>query len=117
MQTQTRIVAATAVMNSFDQILIGGRSKTSINGADQYYPQVRNIVISSGRFLDHSDVALAREGRACSPIISPSAVRLTRAAALNQTIKLYGLQFIVVGTFHEKVETFGQFGGWSATRS
>jgi putative ABC transport system permease protein len=29
-------------------------------------------------------------------------------AALNQIIRLYGLQFTVIGTFHEKVETFGQ---------
>ena len=32
----------------------------------------------------------------------------SRAAALNQVIRLYGLQFTVIGTFHEKVETFGQ---------
>src|SRR6185436_21117029 len=31
-----------------------------------------------------------------------------RAAALSQVIKIYGLEFTVVGTFHEKVETFGQ---------
>ncbi len=29
-------------------------------------------------------------------------------AALGQTVRLYGLQFSVIGTFHEKVETFGQ---------
>jgi len=31
-----------------------------------------------------------------------------RAAALSQIIKIYGLEFTVIGTFHEKVETFGQ---------
>jgi putative ABC transport system permease protein len=31
-----------------------------------------------------------------------------RAAALSQVVKLYGLEFTVIGTFHEKVETFGQ---------
>src|SRR6185436_2602538 len=31
-----------------------------------------------------------------------------RAAALSQVIKLYGLEFTVIGTFHEKIETFGQ---------
>jgi len=30
------------------------------------------------------------------------------AGAVNQVIRLYGLQFTVIGTFHEKVETFGQ---------
>ena len=32
----------------------------------------------------------------------------SRAAALNQMIRLYGLEFTVIGTFHERVETFGQ---------
>ena len=31
-----------------------------------------------------------------------------QAAALSQIIKIYGLEFTVIGTFHEKVETFGQ---------
>ena len=30
------------------------------------------------------------------------------AAAIGQVTRLYGLQFTVIGTFHEKVETFGQ---------
>jgi putative ABC transport system permease protein len=32
----------------------------------------------------------------------------SEAGAVNQVIRLYGLQFTVIGTFHEKVETFGQ---------
>src|SRR5436309_3035758 len=52
------IVAATAVMSSFDQILIGGKQQdVKVNGTDEDYAPVRNIVISTGRFLDHSDVA------------------------------------------------------------
>src|SRR5712691_9665427 len=31
-----------------------------------------------------------------------------QSVALNQVIRLFGLQFTVIGTFHEKVETFGQ---------
>src|SRR5207244_800875 len=38
----------------------------------------------------------------------PTGMFSGRAAALSQTIKRYGLQFTVIGTFHEKVETFGQ---------
>src|SRR5437763_8746364 len=32
----------------------------------------------------------------------------SRAAALHEVIRLYGLQFTIIGTFHEKIETFGQ---------
>src|SRR5881396_2558249 len=49
------IVAATGVMSNFDRILIGGKEQdVKVIGTDQDYQPVRNIVISSGRFLDES---------------------------------------------------------------
>src|SRR5580658_8558238 len=52
------ITAATAVMSNYDQILIGGKLQdVKINGTDEYYSSVRNLVISSGRFLDAGDVS------------------------------------------------------------
>ena len=102
------IVAATGVMSNFDRILIGGKEQdVKILGTDQDYQPVRNIVISSGRFLDEGDVALRTKA---ALLTDQLATRMFggRAAALHQVIKLYGLQFTVVGTFHEKVETFGQ---------
>jgi putative ABC transport system permease protein len=102
------IVAATAVMSSFDQILIGGKQQdVKVNGTDEDYAAVRNIVISSGRFLDHSDVAM-REKVALLTDHLAERMYGSRSAAPNQVIKLYGLQFTVIGTFHERVETFGQ---------
>ncbi|MEO8594841.1 MAG: ABC transporter permease [Candidatus Solibacter sp.] len=102
------IVAATGVMSNFDRILIGGKEQdVKVIGTDQDYQPVRNIVISSGRFLDEGDVTL----RAKAALLTDQlATRMFggRAAALSQVIKLYGLEFTVVGTFHEKVETFGQ---------
>ncbi len=102
------IVAATGVMSNFDRLLIGGKEQdVKVIGTDQDYQPVRNIVISSGRFLDDSDVTL----RAKTALLTDQlATRMFggRAAALSQIVKLYGLQFTVIGTFHEKVETFGQ---------
>lgn len=102
------IVAATAVMSNYDQILIGGKQQdVKVNGTDEDYAAVRNIIISSGRFLDHNDVAM-REKVALLTDHLAERMYGTRNAALHQVIKLYGLQFTVIGTFHEKVETFGQ---------
>jgi hypothetical protein len=102
------IVAATGVMSNFDRILIGGKEQdVKVIGTDQDYQAVRNIVISSGRFLDDTDLTM----RAKAGLLTDQlATRMFggRAAALSQTIKLYGLEFTVIGTFHEKVETFGQ---------
>jgi putative ABC transport system permease protein len=93
------IIAATGVMSNFDRILIAGK--------EQDVKVVRNIVISSGRFLDDSDLTMRSK---VGLLTDQLATRLYggRAAALSQTIKLYGLEFTVIGTFHEKVETFGQ---------
>jgi putative ABC transport system permease protein len=102
------IAAATGVMSNFDQILIGGKLQdVKINGTDGDYAQVRNIVVSSGRFLDASDVA-GREKVALLTDHLAERMYGTSNAALNQTVKLFGLQFTVIGTFHERVETFGQ---------
>jgi putative ABC transport system permease protein len=102
------IVATTGVMSNFDQILIGGKLQdVKINGTDGDYAQVRNIVISSGRFLYAADVS-GREKVALLTDHLAERMYGTANAALNQTIKLYGLQFTVIGTFHERVETFGQ---------
>ena len=102
------IVAATGVMSNFDRILIGGKEQdVKVIGTDQEYQPVRNIVISSGRFIDASDVSLRTK---TALLTDQLATRMFggREAALSQIVKLYGLQFTVIGTFHEKVETFGQ---------
>src|ERR1041384_3214865 len=53
------IVAATGVMSHFDQILIGGKVQdVKVIGTDEAYAPVRNIIVSSGRFLDRTDVDL-----------------------------------------------------------
>jgi len=102
------IVSATGIMTNFDRMLINGKERdVKVIGTDEAYQPVRNIVSSSGRFLDSSDVALRSR---VALLTDKLAARLygTRNAALHQVIKLFGLQFTVIGTFHEKVETFGQ---------
>ncbi|HWZ33032.1 MAG TPA: ABC transporter permease [Bryobacteraceae bacterium] len=102
----SRIVAATSVMNSFDRMRIDGREHdVAIIGTDEFYPAVRNLDLLSGRFFDHSDVGQRNH---VALLMQKLAKQLfgTEAAAVGQTIKLYGLQFTVIGTFREKIETF-----------
>lgn len=102
------IVSATGIMTNFDRMLINGKERdVKVIGTDEAYQPVRNIVSSSGRFLDSGDVALRSR---VALLTDKLAARLygSRNAALHQVIKLFGLQFTIIGTFHEKVETFGQ---------
>src|SRR6516162_2358409 len=107
-QLAPEIAAATGIMTNFDRMLIDGKERdVKVIGTDQSYQPVRNIVSSSGRFLDASDITLHSK---VALLTDKLADRLygSRNAALNQVIKLFGLQFTIIGTFREKVETFGQ---------
>lgn len=107
-QLKGRIVAATGVENNYDQIVVNGKTqRLLIIGSDEYYQPVRNLAVLAGRFLDSSDI---HERQHVAVLTQKLAKRLfgSQAAAIGQTIKLYGLQFTVVGTFKERGNTMGQ---------
>ena len=103
-----KIIAATPIMNNFDRMVIQGKEQdVLIAGSDEYYKPVRNLLVLAGRFLDSSDVALRQK---VALLTEKLAVRLygSQSAAVGQNIKIHGLQFTVIGTFKEKVSSFGQ---------
>src|SRR5712692_1267726 len=106
-QLGPRIVAATGVMTNYGRILINGKEQdVSVIGSDDQYPMVRNLLALSGRFMDESDVTLRQK---VAMLTEKLAVRLygSPAEAVGQTMKLYGLQFTVIGAFKERTGTFG----------
>ncbi len=107
-QLAGRIVAATGVMSNYDRMLIRGKEEdVKVIGSDQDYKPVRNLVVTSGRFMVDGDVALRQR---VGILTDKLAERIfgSRFAALGQIVKIHGLQFTIIGTFKEKVETFGQ---------
>ena len=106
-QLSDRMVAATPIMNNFDRMVIQGKEQdVLIVGSDDYYRSVRNLVVLAGRFLDSNDVALRQK---VALLTDKLATRLYggQTAAIGQVIKIHGLQFTVIGTFKEKVSSFG----------
>jgi putative ABC transport system permease protein len=106
-QLDDRIVAATGVMQTYTGIVVNGRERDiQVNGSDDQYPKVRNLVILAGRFLDSSDVALRQK---VALVTGKLAKRLfgSEREAVGQRIKIHGLQFTVIGAFKEKVSSFG----------
>jgi putative ABC transport system permease protein len=107
-QLGSRIVAATGVMTNYDRMLIGGREEdVAVLGSDGDYRRVRNLVVVAGRFLDENDVALRQK---VALLTDKLAQRLygSETAGIGRIVKVHGLQFTVVGTFRERVESFGQ---------
>jgi putative ABC transport system permease protein len=101
------IVAASAVMQNNDQIVVNGKVReVTINGVDESYATVRNLVILRGRKFDESDVTLRER---VAMLTDKLAVRIfgSQEAALGQAIKISQLQFTVIGTFREKTSTLG----------
>ena len=106
-QLGSRIVAATGVMSNSGRLLINGKEQdVSAIGTDEYYPEVRNMALLSGHFIDVGDVQSRQH---VVMLTEKLAIRLYGNVqdAVGQVIKLYDLQFTVVGSFKERTGTFG----------
>jgi putative ABC transport system permease protein len=103
------IVASSPVTQLSDRIPVGnGREKdVSILGVDPDYLHVRNLVVPSGRFFDKDD---SQAHNKVGVITEKMAIEVYGSAqsAVGRVIKLTGLPFTIIGTFKERVETFGQ---------
>ncbi len=109
MQQVSGIVAASPVVTLADRISVGEGKERDIQILGVYpdYRTVRNLVVPSGRFFDqqdeqaHNKVGLVTEKFAREIYGSPQ-------AAVGKVMKLSGLPFTIIGTFRERVDTFGQ---------
>jgi len=102
------IVAATSVMTMNNQIVVNGKVReVTLDGVDENYATVRNLVILAGRKFDESDMTLRER---VAMLTDKLAIRMfgSQAAAIGETVKINQLQFTVVGIFREKTSTFGQ---------
>jgi putative ABC transport system permease protein len=108
-QEVSGIAASSPIVRLSDRIPAGnGKEKdVTILGVAPEYLRVRNLVIPSGRFFDNDD-SLAHNK--VTLITEKMAIQIygSAAGAVGQVIKLTGLPFTVIGTFKERVETFGQ---------
>jgi putative ABC transport system permease protein len=103
------VVAATPAVSLSERVPFGDGKEREVQilGVYPEYLQVRNLVVLSGRFFDaedsqaHNKVGLITEKMA-------QEVYGSTQAAIGKVIKLTGLPFTVVGTFKERVNTFGQ---------
>src|SRR6476660_6302172 len=109
MQQVSGIVAASPVVTLADRISVGAGKERDIQILGVYpdYRTVRNLVVPAGRFFDqqdeqaHNKVGLVTEKFAREIYGSPQ-------AAVGKVMKLSGLPFTIIGTFRERVDTFGQ---------
>jgi putative ABC transport system permease protein len=102
------IAASSVVLEMHQNISIGGVVReVLVLGVEPQYRQVRNLVTLAGRFFDdedetaHGKVAVVTEPFARAMFGSP-------AEAIGGTFQINGIPFTIIGTFRERVETFGE---------
>ncbi len=102
------IVASSPMLEFHDRISISGVAKdTMLLGVSPQYKDVRNLAVDAGRFFDDQDAVSHTK---VAVIVKPFAVALFGSPrnAINHSITVQGIPFVVIGVFHESVETFGQ---------
>jgi putative ABC transport system permease protein len=102
------IRVASPMVELHDRITVPGGKERDILvlGVAPEYAQVRNLEVKAGRFFDDQD-SMARNKVAVVTQKLATTLYGSQDAAVGQTVKLSGLPFTVIGTFKERVETFG----------
>lgn len=108
-QQVPNIAASSPIIELHQRVVVPGGKEPDILvlGVSAEYYWVRNLQTLTGRFLEDHDV----QTRGKVAIITQNLANTMYGStenALGQTIKLSGLPFVVVGTFRERVDTFGQ---------
>ncbi len=100
---------ASPMVEMHDRISVGGGKERDILvlGVSYEYYFVRNLIVVSGRFFDEEDTSSRTKVVITTDKFAKKVFGSTEAAVGKQ-IKLSGLPFTIIGTFRERVETFGQ---------
>jgi len=103
------ISASSPMIEFHDRVPIPGGQEREIValGVSWQYRYVRNLNILTGRFFDDEDTR-ARNKVALITQILANTLYGSQDAAIGEQIKLGGLPFTVIGTFRERVDTFGE---------
>ena len=102
------IQAASPMLEMHDRIAVRGKERDIlVLGVDPEYRIVRNLLMIAGRFFDEQDSMARSKVALVTPAFAQKAYGSAQAA-IGQNVKINGLPFVIIGTFKERVETFGQ---------
>ncbi len=103
------VAAASPMVEIHERIPVGSGKERDILvlGVSPEYSTIRNLQVLAGRFFDPDDSQMRSKVAA---VTEAFAKRMYggQDAAVGKVIKVSGLPFTVIGTFRERVETFGQ---------
>jgi putative ABC transport system permease protein len=103
------IAASSPVVPINERVPVGNGKERDVRvlGVMPEYSAVRNLVILSGRFFDAEDEQAHNKVGVITQKLAEQLYGSTDEA-VGKILKLSGLPFTVIGTFKERVDTFGQ---------
>jgi putative ABC transport system permease protein len=88
-------------------VVAGGKAwPIALVGVTPEFQQIRNLVVSRGRYFDDSDFSTVSKVCLVSDHLAQTA--LPYGNPVGESIRVGELSLTVIGVFHERVETFGQ---------
>jgi putative ABC transport system permease protein len=103
------IMYSSPVLETHDRISFGGGvvKDTLVLGVEPPYKNVRNLIVTQGRFFDENDEAAHIK---CAVVTLPFAHEMfgSADAAVGQNFQISGIPFTIIGTFKESVDDFGE---------
>ncbi len=103
------VLYSSPVLETRDRISFGGGvvKDTLVLGVSPQYKDVRNLIVLAGRFLDEEDEISHTK---CAVVTEPFARLMFGSSdgAIGQSFQILGIPVVIVGTFKESVDTFGQ---------
>jgi len=103
------IIASSPMLEFHESVSMGGgvTKESMLLGVSPQYREVRNLKVVAGRFFDDQD-AMAHTKVAV--IVEPFAIALfgSPRAAVDRSISVQGIPFVVIGVFKESTDTLGQ---------
>jgi putative ABC transport system permease protein len=109
MQQVAGIASASPVAAFNERISVGDGKERDIQilGVYRAYRNVRNLVVVTGRFFDAQDEQAHNKVAVITQKMAEELYGSTDSA-IGRVLKLSGLPFTIIGTFKERVDTFGQ---------
>lgn len=103
------IIASSPMLQNDTTVSMGNGvvKSTMILGVSPQYKQVRNLTLLAGRFFDDQDATTHAK---VAVMVEPFARALygSADAAIDKSITIHGIPFVIIGVFKESFNTFGQ---------
>jgi putative ABC transport system permease protein len=103
------VMYSSSVLDMHDSISFGNGlvKDTLVLGVDPDYQQIRNLIVTVGRFFDQSDDVAHFH---CAVVTQPFARERYGSddEAVGQTFEIQGIPFTIIGVFKEAVTDFGE---------